>query len=117
MGNIEPLTLSKLGNITNFTISVTPMAILNSHSIFGCRYTNAFINTDPKINMDCAESNLGPSYSIHFKIPDVENKLDIFEGLATTGFSFEIECPSNYVALCSHNDYRVRTSFNRQIPS
>ena len=117
MDSIEPMSLSKLRNITNFTISVTPMAILNEHSIFGCTYTNAYINTDQKINMDCAESNLGPSFSIHFKIPDVENKLDIFDGLATTSFSFEIECPSNYVALCSHNDYRVRSSFNRLVPS
>jgi hypothetical protein len=67
--------------------------------------------------MICSESNLGPTYSIHYTIPDVEDKLEIFDGLSVNDYSFEIECPTNYVALCSHNNYRISASFNRTVPS
>jgi hypothetical protein len=117
MDPVEPMSLSELKRITNLTVSVTPMAILNEFSIFGCRYTRAFINTSPRIDMICSESNLGPTYSIHYTIPDVEDKLEIFDGLSVNDFSFEIECPTNYVALCSHNDYRISTTFTRTVPS
>ena len=117
MDPIEPLSLSELGSITNFTLTVTPMAIQHQFSIFGCEYTNAFINSEPRVDMDCYKSHKGPLYSLHFRIPDSAEKLDIFDGLATRDFSFEVQCPSVYIALCAHNDYRVTLSYNRLISS